>query len=122
MHAFADSAHFDFIIRNLLANALKYTYPKGSIIISADSESKIGFITFSVKDNGIGIKSAAIATIFNPLVSTPGTADEKGTGIGLMLCKEFVTKNGGEIWVESAEGSGTTFSTFKNDIPAIPEI
>lgn len=120
---FADSAHFDFIIRNLLANALKYTYPKGSIIISADSESKTGFITFSVKDNGVGIKSSAIANIFNPLVSTPGTADEKGTGIGLMLCKEFVTKNGGEIWVESAEGSGTTFFfTFKNDIPAIPEI
>ncbi len=114
---FADNAHFDFIVRNLLANALKYTYPKGSIIIDVDNALRPGFVVFSVKDNGVGIKSTAIANIFNPLVSTPGTADEKGTGIGLMLCKEFVTKNGGEIWVESMEGSGTTFFfSFRNDI------
>ncbi len=115
---FADTAHFDFIVRNLLANALKYTYPKGRIIIDADNALRPGYIVFSVKDNGVGIKSTAIANIFNPLVSTPGTADEKGTGIGLMLCKEFVTKNGGEIWVESIDGNGTTFFfTFKNDTP-----
>ena len=115
---FADNAHFDFIVRNLLANALKYTYPKGSIIINSDNALKPGFIVFSVQDNGVGIKSTAITNIFNPLVSTPGTADEKGTGIGLMLCKEFVTKNGGEIWVESTEGSGTTFFfSFRNDTP-----
>jgi signal transduction histidine kinase len=109
LNIFADPAHFDFIIRNLLANALKYTYPRGVITLSADNNHKQAYTLFSVADNGMGINTDRMSLIFNPLVSTAGTEDEKGTGIGLMLCKEFVIKNGGEIWVESQPGKGATF-------------
>ncbi len=109
IYVFADPTHFDFVIRNLLANALKYAYPGGLIEINADLERKPGFVVFSVKDNGIGIDTALLLTIFSALKSGAGTQNEKGTGIGLMLCKEFVTMNGGEIWVESTPGKGATF-------------
>ena len=105
----ADATHCDFIVRNLLTNAIKYTYEKGKIEISSDSKTRPGFIVFAVKDNGMGIDSALLPNIFNPSYSVTGTANEKGTGIGLMLCKEFVQQNGGEIWVESEPGKGATF-------------
>jgi signal transduction histidine kinase len=107
---FADPSHFDFVLRNLVSNAIKFTNPHGSITISADTKSKPDYIVFAVKDTGVGIPASKIKDIFNPFgYTTRGTADEKGTGIGLMLCKEFVTENGGEIWVETEEGKGTTF-------------
>jgi signal transduction histidine kinase len=105
----ADPTHFDFVIRNLLANAIKYTHPAGAIEINADTVSKPGFAIFSISDTGVGIDKKLLPGIFNPLTSTYGTANEKGTGIGLMLCKEFVLQNGGEIWVESEAGKGSTF-------------
>ncbi len=110
LYVYADAAHFDFIVRNLLANALKYTYPKGLIEINADKKMKPGFTVFSVKDNGVGIPKDVLPKIFTALKSGEGTANEKGNGIGLMLCKEFAMKNGGDIWVESEEGKGATFS------------
>lgn len=106
---FADPSHFDFVIRNLLANALKYTFAGGNIDINADSKTQPGFVVFSVADNGTGIAEENLGKIFSPIVSTEGTAMEKGTGIGLMLCKEFVVNNGGKIWVESMEGKGAVF-------------
>ncbi len=109
LSAHADVTHFDFIIRNLLANAIKYTFNNGKIEINAESVSRPGFIVFAVKDNGVGIAKEAKARIFSSLNSAPGTANEIGNGIGLMLCKEFALQNGGDIWLESEEGEGTTF-------------
>ncbi len=107
---FADPSHFDFIIRNLLSNAIKFTHNNGSVVLSADTNSKPGFVVFAVKDTGIGISADKLPDIFKPFSSTTrGTADEKGTNIGLMLCKEFVTENGGDIWVETKIGQGSTF-------------
>jgi len=105
-----DPTHFDFIVRNLLTNAIKYSHNGGTITVGSDSTGKPGYVVISVKDNGVGIAPDMLPRIFNPIRSTPGTADEKGTGIGLVLCREFAEMNGGEIWVESQEGKGATFS------------
>ncbi len=112
----ADAAHFDFIVRNLLSNAIKFTHNYGSVTISADKNKKPGHTVFCVKDTGVGIGKEKIANIFEPFSnSTRGTADERGTSIGLMLCKEFMVENGGEIWVESEVGKGSAFYfSFKN--------
>lgn len=109
IEVYADPTHFDFVFRNLLANAIKYTGIKGEIILDANAQVRNGYTVFSVKDNGIGMDANRLKMIFSAIDSRPGTAKEKGTGIGLMLCKEFIHKNGGEIWVESTEGKGATF-------------
>jgi signal transduction histidine kinase len=107
----ADPAHFDFIIRNLMSNAVKFTHNGGTITVNADLTQKQGIVVFTVTDTGIGIDASRLQEIFKPLgSSTRGTADEKGTSIGLMLCKEFVNENGGEIWVNSETDNGSTFS------------
>jgi len=105
----ADITHFDFIVRNLISNAIKYTYNGGAITIGADAEKTPGFVVLSVTDTGTGIAANLLSKVFSPDQSLPGTADEKGTGIGLMLCKEFAYLNGGDIWAESEEGKGATF-------------
>lgn len=105
---YADQEHFKFILRNLLSNAIKYTHHNGHIEI--DATRKKGYVVFSVTDNGVGIDKYKQQSIFEPFnKSTEGTDHEKGNSIGLMLTKEFVEKNGGEIWVESEKGKGTTF-------------
>ena len=109
MEVFSDATHFDFILRNLLANAIKFTGIKGRIEINADEQKIPGYVVFSVKDNGIGIDKERLAKIFEPFNSKDGTASEKGTGIGLMLCKEFAMRNSGDLWAESEPGKGTTF-------------
>jgi signal transduction histidine kinase len=106
---FVDYAHFDFIIRNLLANALKYTNKNGHVTITADTVSNPGFTIFAVTDDGIGMSKETQHKLFSLVNSNEGTASEKGNGIGLMLCKEFAIKNGGDIWLQSEEGKGTTF-------------
>ncbi len=106
---YSDPSLFDFIIRNLLANALKYTFKDGTIDIGADKTTNPGFTVFWVQDSGIGIDKAKIPTLFYSLKSEKGTDNEKGHGIGLMLCKEFAVQNGGDIWVESEVGKGTIF-------------
>jgi two-component system sensor histidine kinase/response regulator len=92
-----------------LIQTIKYTHEGGSIVI--DSVLKQDNYEISIADNGIGIKPENIAKLFRIDVnySTHGTADETGTGLGLVLCKEFVTRNGGKIWVESEFGKGSTF-------------
>lgn len=105
----ADPTHVDFIIRNLFANAIKYTNMGGNIEIAAEESSMPGFVVISVKDDGVGIPKEILPMIFNPLKSRPGTADEQGSGIGLMLCKEFAELNGGKMWVESEHRKGATF-------------
>lgn len=108
INVYADEEHFKFVIRNLLSNAIKYTHHGGAIEINAKKEA--GDIIFSVKDNGMGMTQAQQEHIFEPFnMSLEGTDHEKGNGIGLMLCKEFISKNSGRIWVESEIDKGTTF-------------
>ena len=105
----ADKSMISTIIRNLISNAIKFTNVGGSIIVSAEEKSEE--LIVSIRDSGIGMSGTTIEKIFriNEFHSTLGTNDEKGTGLGLLLCKEFVEKHGGKIWVESDEGMGSTF-------------
>lgn len=98
------------IIRNLLSNALKFTDMNGKIIISTKSDDD--FVTIMVKDTGIGISKDNQDKLFrlDCNYSTYGTNDESGSGLGLILCKEFVEKNGGNIWVESELRKGSQFA------------
>ena len=110
----ADKNMIRTILRNLISNALKFTSKNGKVEIKAFySENKV---VISVADTGIGIKPEDIDKIFKigSSFSKRGTENEKGTGLGLLLCKEFVEKHGGEIWIESEEGKG---SSFKFSIP-----
>ncbi|MDP1727082.1 MAG: tetratricopeptide repeat-containing sensor histidine kinase [Bacteroidota bacterium] len=106
---FGDINMVNLILRNLLSNALKFTAENGSVsIISEDEET---CIKISVIDNGVGIAESKTQSLFtdHANTSTKGTGNEKGTGLGLMLCKEFVEKSGGKIWVESEENKGSSF-------------
>ncbi len=106
---FADSNTTNLVIRNLMTNAIKFTNDGGKVYITAREQGSEWLI--SVKDNGIGMKPEVLKILFDKTApyTTRGTANEKGTGLGLILCKEFVEKNGGKIWVESEEGHGSTF-------------
>ena len=102
----ADIKMIRTILRNLIGNAIKYTNSGGEITISALEREK--YIEITVKDNGIGISRAAQRNLFknDGLYSETGTRNEEGTGIGLLLCKEFVELHGGEIRVQSILGKG----------------
>lgn len=106
---FADIDMMNTIFRNLISNALKFTKKDGSINISYWKNENI--VQFEVKDNGVGIPENDQESIFNidTNKSTPGTENERGTGLGLVLCREFVEQQGGRIWVESEEGKGSNF-------------
>ncbi|MCU0447950.1 MAG: response regulator [Microscillaceae bacterium] len=106
---FADLNHFRAILRNLIGNALKFTTLGGKIVISTKRlKTKVQIL---IQDTGVGMSEAQIAKLFKREThfTTQGTSQEKGTGLGLLLCKEFVEKNAGEIWVESQLGIGSTF-------------
>lgn len=109
MPVFADKAMISAIFRNLISNAIKFTNPGGAVTISAMKQQKE--ITFSVQDTGVGIIKNSLEKLFriDQSFSTTGTNKETGTGMGLILCKEFVEKHGGRIWGESEKGVGTTF-------------
>jgi PAS domain S-box-containing protein len=114
--AYADRNMLKTILRNLISNAIKFTHVEGTIDIYAISDSECVEIT--VADNGVGmveeIRNKLFETDKNP--TTSGTANEKGSGLGLMLCKEFVEKHGGRIWVKSELGKG---SEFKFTLPKL---
>jgi signal transduction histidine kinase len=104
-----DANMIDLVLRNLLSNAIKFTQENGRVSISVEREN--GEITISVKDTGVAFSPERFQRLFSPQNnSTTGTNNEKGTGLGLLLCKDFVEKNGGRIWAESNPGEGTTFS------------
>ena len=105
----ADENMVNTIIRNLMSNALKFTHSGGRIVTEANDEGDI--IKVSVSDNGVGMGEDTAEKLFriDSHHTTKGTSDEKGTGLGLILCKEFVNQQGGEIWVNSKEGEGSTF-------------
>src|SRR5690606_3899859 len=107
--AYADSNTINLVFRNLITNAIKFTNEGGTVIIDAKDKGKEWLV--SVQDNGIGITEDVQQILFDKTApyTTRGTANEKGTGLGLILCKEFVEKNGGKIWVDSANGKGSTF-------------
>ena len=105
----ADQDMLKAIFRNLVSNALKFTSAQGRIDIKA--VVRINEIEFAVKDTGTGIRKEDINNLFkvDSFFSQRGTENESGTGLGLMLCKEFTEKHGGRIWVESEDGKGSTF-------------
>jgi len=105
----ADKNMINTILRNLISNAIKFTHKNGKVELKAIINNKQ--VEISVSDNGIGMKNETMAKLFrlDGNLSTRGTENEKGTGLGLFLCKEFVEKHGGRIWVESEEGKGSTF-------------
>jgi PAS domain S-box-containing protein len=107
---YADEDMVDIIIRNLLSNAIKFTKPGGKVCIS--SQMKDDLIEITVSDNGIGILPESLSKLFkfDQNISTEGTARERGTGLGLVLCKEFIEKNGGQITIESKVNLGSKFT------------
>ena len=106
--AYADDEMMKAVIRNLIGNAIKFTEQNGSIRIYAKHYD--GLLELSVSDSGIGISPEQKAHLFKSnFVSTPGLNREKGTGLGLQICKEFVEKNLGNIWLQSSDHNGSTF-------------
>lgn len=114
----ADQDMVRSILRNLLNNAIKFTHSGGEITVAVKDDSDKVFI--SIKDTGIGMSDEKQKKLFFETVgvSTAGTENEKGTGLGLSLTYEFVRRNGGEIFVESKLGEGSTFTFY---LPKIKE-
>lgn len=110
INVLCDIGMIQTVIRNLISNAIKFTNENGKININL-SESK-EFYILSIADSGVGMNQESVDKLFRIDVnhSTLGTKNEKGTGLGLIICKDFVELNGGTIWVESTEGLGSTFS------------
>jgi signal transduction histidine kinase len=115
---YADIDMLKTVLRNLVSNAIKFTNNGGAININAEENSEN--TTISVSDNGVGIPTDNLAKLFDisEVLTTKGTAKETGTGLGLLLCREFVEKHGGKIWVESEVGKG---SDFKFTLPKFSE-
>lgn len=112
LFVYADNNMISTVLRNLISNAIKFTPLGGRINISTKlHENQNDFIQILVTDSGIGISRDNINKLFKieENITTVGTNNEKGTGLGLILCKELIEKIGGEIWVESEEGKGSTF-------------
>jgi len=108
LYSYCDGNMISTVVRNLVSNSIKFT-PTGSITCSASEEA--GDIRFVVKDTGTGIEQDVIDKLFkiDESITTMGTNNETGTGLGLIMCKEFVEKNNGNIWVESEIGKGASF-------------
>ncbi len=107
---YADKYMIESVVRNLVSNAIKFT-PSGKSIEVVCKNLNDGFAEFSVKDYGIGIPKDIQQKLFqiDTQISTRGTDQEKGTGLGLVLCKDFIEKNGGTISFESEFGKGSIF-------------
>ncbi len=108
---YCDTNMTETVLRNILSNAIKFTHKGGKVKVRGNKKTHKGYVTISVADTGVGIPEEKINGLFriDSSYSTPGTSGESGTGLGLILCYEFVTKNGGKIWVESKLNKGTTF-------------
>lgn len=107
---FGDEFQITTIIRNLVSNAIKFTPEGGTVFV--DSRKSDGRVLITIADTGIGIPDDKLKSLFNPdnIIVTEGTKGETGTGLGLILCKEFVSLNEGKITAKSTIGKGTTFS------------
>lgn len=109
LEAYFDNTLISTVIRNLIANAIQFTPENGIITLTASEKEDM--VEISVSDTGVGISENRVKTLFEitTFETTTGTNHEKGSGLGLKLVKEFVEKNGGEIWLESEIGKGSTF-------------
>ena len=123
---YADADQITIVFRNLISNAIKFTNNNGAIIIKAKEID--GSWEVEVKDTGVGMDQKTIEKLYSQssyMESTYGTNNEKGTGIGLSLCKEMITKSGGEFRVKSAIGLGSSFfftlEKYEKEVQEIPE-
>lgn len=110
-NVFADSNLLTTVIRNIMSNSIKFTPTGGQIEIGVADNENSKFVTIFVRDNGIGIQPQVLDKLFriDKNITSKGTAGESGSGLGLILCKEFIERHGGSIWVESQVGAGSTF-------------
>jgi signal transduction histidine kinase len=107
--AMADKEMIGLVLRNLLTNAVKFTPQGGKITIGVNACED--FVEVYVQDTGTGISKEALQKINeNNYFTTKGTASESGTGLGLMLCRDFLSRNSGQLFIESKIGEGSTFS------------
>lgn len=104
----ADNDMLKTVVRNFLSNAIKFSPENSTIEIIMTSEGENAIV--SVRDHGVGISADRLGTIFHKGETTYGTGGEEGSGLGLQLCQDFARKNGGDCFVESVEGQGSTFS------------
>lgn len=111
--AYCDGNMINTVIRNITTNAVKFTPEGGSIIINSEiiKKEQKQYYQINIKDSGVGMPEKVLKSLFNigEARSTEGTSGEKGTGLGLIICKEFIKKHNGNIWAESEQGKGTTF-------------
>lgn len=117
MKVFADRKLLETVIRNLVSNSIKFTYEGGTIEIGNSESKREGFVKIFVRDDGVGMEADKVSKLFkiNSNISTNGTSGEKGTGLGLILCHDFIEKCGGKISVKSVVGEGTEFDV---ELPA----
>jgi signal transduction histidine kinase len=110
LNVYADEEMLNSILRNLITNAVKFTSKNGKVIVNA-KETDSNFVEIAVTDNGIGMSDELRKKLFRmeEKVGRKGTEGEESTGLGLLVCKQFVEKHSGKIWVESKEGAGSTF-------------
>jgi signal transduction histidine kinase len=111
---YADENMINTVLRNLISNAIKFSNPDGNIIISTNKTD--GYVEVNVIDKGVGMSRESLGKLFriDTYYSTSGTFGESGTGLGLIICKEFVEKNNGRIKAISSEEKGTTLSFTLN--------
>lgn len=126
VYAYADKNMVEVILRNLITNAIKFTESLGRIDIYSEPIGE--FIEVSVSDNGIGIDEKIKANLFKSdfIESTPGTENEKGSGLGLVICNRFIERHQGEIWIENKTEKGTTIKftlpIFKEELHTSPKM
>lgn len=110
-YAYVDSNMIQTVLRNLIFNSIKFTERKGEIRVTQLSSDKNGFIKIAVTDTGVGMDQDQLDRLFQlrKNASTQGTENEKGTGLGLIICKEFIERHGGEIEAVSKPGKGSSF-------------
>ncbi|OQX79825.1 MAG: hypothetical protein B6D61_02960 [Bacteroidetes bacterium 4484_249] len=119
LEVFADKNMLKTILRNLLSNAIKYSFSEGEVSLHAII--KDDFVEIKILDTGVGLRKVDINKLFriDEKIKTKGTANETGTGLGLILCKEFVEKNNGTIWVKSPDDGNEKGSSFYFTMPVI---
>ncbi len=110
LNVYADANMFESVIRNLTSNAVKFTNKGGKIMVSAKTVND-NFVEIAIKDTGIGMNKEILDKLFriDEFTCREGTEGEPSTGLGLILCKDFIDRHGGKLWAESIEGMGSTF-------------
>jgi len=112
VRVYVDKETISVAFRNIISNAIKYSYEGSKILLTSEEDMSQGLYHVSITDYGTGISEDEVKKLFELTTnnSLPGTNNEKGTGLGLILSKDFIEQNGGQLTVESVEGSGTTFT------------